>query len=288
MKIIHISDTHIGAPHAAERLSSLIADIRRMTEGAEKWVVVHTGDLIDREAPEYHPTALELIRELQPDDGSARLPFLLVPGNHDYGRSWRIDRDRAAAFREAFAEHIFGDQPAQFPVLHVMDGCAFIGLDSSAAEFGILKGLFAEGELGQDQLDRLNRLLDDPKLAGLYKVVYLHHHPFIDSYAIRPDIGDRHFFSKLYSWYGRGRLRLKDANSLLQILRDRVDLLLFGHKHYGLDHRFEAQRYGLGMALDASSSTAQGMDTDRMRYRVIDVQSGDVSVRTVLIPPASL
>ena len=281
MKIIHISDTHIGSADAADRFSNVISDIRNLTDDDGQWLVVHTGDLLDREAVQEHQPALDLLSALKGEPGRRQLPVLLAPGNHDYGRSWHIDRDRAQAFRDTFSSYIFGDQPAQFPVLRIIDQCAFIGLDSSAAEFGVIKGLFAEGELGQDQLGKLNRLLDEPGLGNLYKVVYLHHHPFIDSYAIRPDVGDKHFISKLYSWYGRGRLRLKDANSLMQILRDRVDLLLFGHKHYGLDHRFEAQRYGITMALDASSSTAVGMDTDRMRYRVIDTVTGKVSVRTV-------
>lgn len=282
MKIIHISDTHIGSGDAAECFSQVIADIRGLIGSDTDWVVVHTGDLLDREAVDEAQTGLALLKKLEGRDGP-RVPILLSPGNHDYGCSWRIRQSSAASFRKTFASHVFGDQPHEFPVLRIIGSCAFIGLDSMAAEFGIVKGLFAEGELGGEQLDRLNRLLDEPRLRGLYKVVHLHHHPFISSYSIRPDIADRHFVSKIYSWFGRGQLRLKDANSLLQILRDRINLMLFGHKHYGLDHRFEAQRYGIDMAFDASSSTAEGMATDRMRYRVIDTATSEVIVRTVRI-----
>ena len=75
--------------------------------------------------------------------------------------------------------------------------------------------------------------------------------------------------------------RLKDAYSLMQCIRDRVDILLFGHQHLGLDYSAEGQRYGIPLVLDGSSSTAYQMDTDRMRYRVIDVDSGKVQTQMV-------
>lgn len=284
MKIIHISDTHIGSGNAAERFERVIDDIHALTATGGEWVIVHTGDLIDREGAAEASTATRLLKRLVEGGNGGTLPLLLTPGNHDYGWSWHIDRSRAADFRATFAQYIFGSQPQQFPTLHINGNCAFIGLDSSASEFGIIKGFFAEGDLGPQQRDRLESLLDEPALHALTKVVYMHHHPFIDSYSVRPDFGDRHYLAKAYQWYGRGRLRLKDANSLLQILRDRIDLLLFGHKHYGLDHCFEAQRYGIGMAFDASSTTGEGMDTTYMRYRVIDIASGSVEVRLVRKP----
>lgn len=284
MKIIHISDTHIGSGNAVERFERIIDDIHQVTAGGGTWVLVHTGDLIDRAGAAEADTAIHLLNKLADGSGGGAIPLLLTPGNHDYGWSWHIDRDRAAEFRATFAPYIFGAAPAQFPTLRIIENCAFIGLDSSASEFGIIKGFFAEGDLGAEQRDRLETLLDDPALRGLTKVVYMHHHPFIDSYSVRPDLGDRHYFAKVYQWYGRSRLRLKDANSLLQVLRDRIDLLLFGHKHYGLDHCFEAKRYGIGMAFDASSTTAEGMDTTYMRYRVIDTDTGSVVVRLVRKP----
>jgi len=283
MKIIHISDTHIGSGNAAQRFERIIADIHACACRGGPYVVVHTGDLIDREGLSEKSAGLAMLQRLA--DGSGQpLPVLLAPGNHDYGWSWHIDKSRAADFRATFARYVFGDAPAQFPTVRTVGDCVFIGLDSSAAEFGVLKGFFAEGELGTEQLGRLNAVLDDPALQALTKVVYMHHHPFIDSYSVRPDWGDRHFIAKAYQWYGRSRLRLKDANSLMQILRDRIDLLLFGHKHYGLDHRFEAQRYNIGMAFDASSSTGEGMDSDRMRYRIIDTATGKIEVRAVAKP----
>jgi hypothetical protein len=115
-------------------------------------------------------------------------------------------------------------------------------------------------------------------------VLYFHHHPFLEAFAVRADVGDRAYLAHVFGWNTRRFRRLKDAYSLMQCIRDRVDILLFGHQHYGLNYSAEARRYGIGMALDASSSTCTQMDTNRMRYRVIDTQTGTYTTRFVALP----
>jgi 3',5'-cyclic AMP phosphodiesterase CpdA len=142
----------------------------------------------------------------------------------------------------------------------------------------------AEGHLGAAQVAELNALLDMPQVRRRKVVVYLHHHPFLDAFAVRADVADRAYLSHLLGWNTRRLRRLKDAYSLMQCLRDRVDVLLFGHQHYGLDYSAEARHYGIALALDASSSTCTQMDTDRMRYRVIDTQTLGFATRLVALP----
>ncbi|MCX7175486.1 MAG: metallophosphoesterase [Proteobacteria bacterium] len=280
MKIIHISDTHLGYEDNAARFRRVIQDIHRVVGSSTDYVVVHTGDLIDKEAKSENELGVALLNELSSRNVSqGALPVLLCPGNHDYGCSWYRDEDRAKKFREAFGSFIFGNETCPFPV--VIGNCVFIGLDSSWAELGFPKGLFAQGLIGREQLAALSEILDDPKIRALYKVIYLHHHPFLDSYAVRPDTGDPDYWQALRKWYFRGVLRLKDASSLLHCIRDRVDLLLFGHKHFGLDHCTDGRRYGIPIALDASSTTATLMATDRMRYRIVDTSTGLVECRVV-------
>lgn len=278
MKIIHLSDTHVGHGDGGARFERVIADILALPE-PERHVVVHTGDLIDRATPVQRQAGRELLDRLR--DGGFRV--LLSPGNHDYGDAARVIREGARAFREDLAPYLFGDQPAAFPVLTRIGGLAFVGLDSSEAELGFFQGLFAEGQIGATQLERLNGLLD--RLAGETPrpriVVYLHHHPFINGYAVQPDTGDGHLLGHLVTSATRSFRRLKDAWSLLQCLRDRVDLVLFGHQHFGLDHRAEASRYGIPLAFDASSTTCANTRADRMRYRIIDSATGCVEIRMV-------
>ena len=149
---------------------------------------------------------------------------------------------------------------------------------------GFWERWMAEGYLGSTQLEKLNRLLDSSDVAGRKVIVYLHHHPFFDAPVVRADVGDRGYLAHLFGWNTRRFRRLKDAYSLMQCMRDRVDILLFGHQHFGLDYSAEGQRYGIRLALDASSSTATQMDTDRMRYRTIDTTTGSVTTRFVAFP----
>jgi hypothetical protein len=140
--------------------------------------------------------------------------------------------------------------------------------------------------LGSGQIAALNALLDRPDVRQRKVVLYLHHHPFFDAFAVRADVGDGGYFSHLFGWNTRRFRRLKDAYSLMQCIRDRVDILLFGHQHFGLDYSAEGQRYGIPLALDGSSSTAAQMDTDRMRSRVIDLASGTYETRFVGLVPS--
>ena len=276
MKIIHLSDTHVGALDNGTRLERIVDDILRL--GApENHVIVHTGDLIDTATQQAMQEGYLILSRLH----NAGWRVLLCPGNHDYGNAARVDDVQAQQFREHFQSFIFGQQAPEFPVVHLVGSCAFIGLDSSEEELGFLARWGAEGHLGQAQIGRLNSILDRPDLQGLCKVLYLHHHPFLDAYAVKPDVGDPNGLRHWLTWATRRFRRLKDAHSLLQCIRDRVDVMLFGHKHFGQDYSYIAQSYGIAKALDASSSTAMQMDTDRMRYRVLDTQTGQIEVRIV-------
>lgn len=276
MKIIHLSDTHLGHGNNEERLQRIIDDIGTLGPPGD-FVIVHTGDLIDtatQRAMEAGSTLLSRLRE-------AGWQVLLCPGNHDYGNSARVDQHLAQRFRDHFHSFIFGDQAPVFPVVHTVGPCVFIGLDSSAEELVGLARWGAEGQLGRAQIARLNQILDRPDLQNAFKVLYLHHHPFIDAYAVQPDVGDGNGLRHWLTWATRRFRRLKDTHSLLQCIRDRVDVMLFGHKHFGQDYSYVAQSYGIAKALDASSSTGMQMDTDRMRYRVLDIQTGQIEVRIV-------
>ena len=63
------------------------------------------------------------------------------------------------------------------------------------------------------------------------------------------------------------------------MLRDRAQVLLFGHMHFGLDCGGEGRKYGIKLAMDGGSTTCTDDDTDRMRYRVIDLPDLSSTVR---------
>lgn len=279
MNIIHLSDTHVGRGNNALRLHLLLQDIARRAS-PDNSVIVHTGDLNDS-AKEAQMTQSLALLDLARDAG---WQVLLAPGNHDYGDALRVNAPLAQRFAQRYHTYLFGTQAAQFPVLTLTHDCALIGLDSNAGELNFWEQWAAEGSLGAAQLERLNALLDRPEVLARRRAVYLHHHPFLDAFAVRADVGDRGYLGHLLGWNTRRFRRLKDAYSLMQCLRDRVDVLLFGHQHFGLDYSADAQRYGIALALDASSSTCTQMDTDRMRYRVLDTATLRYRTYTVPLP----
>ncbi|MEK6743318.1 MAG: metallophosphoesterase [Nitrospirota bacterium] len=279
MKIIHLSDTHIGTGANAARSELVVDDlIRHPPDELSRCAVVHTGDLIDAATPKNRQIAKSMLDRLN----KAGYRVLVCPGNHDYGDAYEVNNEAARVFKEEFAPYLFHGQPHEFPVLHHMnDDTALIGLDSNAAELRFLQGFFAEGHLGAPQLDRLNRLLDADALAGKKIVLYLHHHPFYYGYSVMPDVGDGHPLKHLVARLTRPFRRMKDAYSLCQIIRDRVQVVLFGHKHEGLDCSGESGKYGIRLALDGNSTTDTDNGHDRLRYRVIDLAAMTHTVRMI-------
>lgn len=277
MKIVHLSDTHCGVRANLERLDSIVSMIVR-TYDPRNTIVVHTGDLIDS----YNELNCRLASASLKPLRNCGFRILLCPGNHDYGNRAYTDNVFAQAYRDYFAKDIFGDNSHVFPVVNYVGDCAFIGIDTMQDELGFFSRIWAEGNIGPSQREKLTRRIKEAKDEGKKVVVYMHHHPFINGYSIRPDIGDPNMALRMLQWLTKPFRRLKDAYSFIMLVRDRVDVLLFGHQHTGLNHAFEAERYGLKIALDGSSSTVHDMPMDDMHIRVIDTDT--MTSETVLIP----
>ena len=274
MKIIHLSDTHVGRHDNLQRLSRLIDTILAEPPAAPgQCCVVHTGDLIDRAEDSFRQQGKAQLDRLR----DAGFRVVLCPGNHDYGNALGISSRAAADFRQHFATYLFADAATEFPAVHRLDAqTVLILLDSNEAEMGFYSRLFAEGNLGQAQLKRLNELLDTPEIRQGKVILALHHHPFSDADAATPDSGDGHFLHHLTVNLTRSFRRLKDAYSLCEIIRSRVDYLLFGHRHFGLNCSNQSQFYDIPCALDAGSSTATDRRSDRAYYRILDSETGQL------------
>ncbi|MCX7193161.1 MAG: metallophosphoesterase [Proteobacteria bacterium] len=278
MRIIHISDTHIGFERNLSRFNAVADDlIANPPDEPSRCVVLHTGDLIDAAMDANRLAAKKILARLE----ACGYCILMCPGNHDYGDKLKIDRADAAVFLRDFSSYIFQGEQADFPVMHEVDDCVFIGMDSNEAELGFWERWFAEGYLGSVQLDKLNCMLD--RVRGKFVILYLHHHPFYYGYSVMPDVGDKNPLLHLFAWLTRPFRRLKDAYSLCQIVRDRVQVLCFGHMHHGLDSSSESQKYGIPLALDGGSTTCTDDDSDRMRYRIIDTKDLSQTMRMIKI-----
>ena len=130
----------------------------------------------------------------------------VVPGNHD--RYIDADLDRTIGRWRAYMQNDPGEQnnAPGFPYLRVRGPVAIIGLSSAVPT----PPFYASGRLGEEQLQRLGRLLETTAQRRLYRIVVLHHSP--------------HSMSS--------RRGLDDAGNLLSTLSGPgAELVIHGHGH---------------------------------------------------------
>lgn len=244
-KIIHLTDTHIGYKNLSTRMSSIITRIIYTKKPAENYVIVHTGDIVEDSTDEgSYQEAVSHFNRLK----KAGFEVLFIPGNHDYGTGFLASKKYVKQFKEAF----FGTTQISYPKKDMIGDIAFIGLDSMAEEISWYDRLFAEGEIGDKQLDRLDKMLNnDPEVVGArYRVVYLHHHPF----------------------HPKAFHCLKDSDKLGNLLKhSNISALLFGHNH---DGRKWNGKWDIPRIYDGGTSTGKGGKP--APHRVIDLSKEPV------------
>jgi 3',5'-cyclic AMP phosphodiesterase CpdA len=207
MKFIHLSDLHIHT-HESDNtdVASMLSFIS--TSYADHRLIV-TGDISDDGAPAQLQNAYTL---LQPFKGKV----FICPGNHDFGAAGNFySHERALRFDRLLAEPL--DQKGTFtgdatPVVNVLRDASppimLIALDSNLETEHPFD--FACGAIGASQLRALETILADPASAGMVKLLFLHHHPFV--------VNDPF-------------MELKDAPAFAKTVYGRLNVLLFGHKH---------------------------------------------------------
>jgi 3',5'-cyclic AMP phosphodiesterase CpdA len=134
-----------------------------------------------------------------------------IPGNHD-----TYVASAAGTFERVFADYCASDAgfggETPWPLVRVRGELAVIGLSTSQASPWFL----AYGTIGAAQLERFEKALADPRLAGKFKLVLVHHPPagpYVKKWA-------RH---------------LRDHAAFAQVLaRAGADLVLHGHEHLDL------------------------------------------------------
>jgi len=207
MKFLHLSDLHIHTHDSDNKdVSSMLSFVSAKYPDHR---LVITGDITDDGAVEQFENAYAL---LKPFTGR----IFISPGNHDFGAAGNFySYERAVRFDNVLAKQL--NQGGTFkgdstPVVNVIrDGSTqimLIALDSNLETEHPFD--FACGEIGESQLGALNTILMQTASAGMAKVLFFHHHPFI--------VNDPF-------------MELKDAKALASTVYSRIDLILFGHKH---------------------------------------------------------
>ena len=257
MKILHISDLHIGKEETdvdewrqAEKLVRLIR--REWGDDADKPLVLITGDIVDDGREVEFIEARRILGPLH----RAGFQVAPLPGNHDYG--WNGAYAQEKRFK-LFKKHLLGiETRVTYPDVPYADAdVSVITLNSMKSETGFWDGLLADGELGDHQLNELGELLTTLRAERKKShkiVVAVHHHPFL--------FPDDPLFEQAKEWFGH---RLKDGADLMRLLSGRIDALLFGHEHRHVDfskpfdgHLF-TEEYDIPCILSSGKSTDPGL-----------------------------
>lgn len=245
-KIIHLSDLHIGHEDCTSKFNAIADNIILRMQPAEDYVIIVTGDIVENaNHSDFTDDAVAAFRRLE-DNG---FQMLVIPGNHDYGTGV------LGSFRyySIFKERYYGTIEIEYPKLDIIDGIAFIGLDSTEAELHWFDRILSQGELGRRQIEKLSQILDDEAIAPFQKVVYLHHHPF----DFKPG------------------MHLKDSDDLKPVIENRIDMILFGHYHADSSSPGKTYhgKWGIRRCYNAGSSTHKNDSVGF--HRVIDLEFDD-------------
>jgi 3',5'-cyclic AMP phosphodiesterase CpdA len=182
-----------------------------------------------------------------------------IPGNHD-----SYVAEGVGLFETIFDAYCTSDpgfaEPGQtgyqrWPIVRLRADLAIIGLSTSRPS-----GWFAShGEVGSEQLERLARLLVDPRLAGKCRVVLIHH----------PPAGPA--ASKI-------RRGLRDHVGFADVIRKAgAELVLHGHEHLDLVSALEGPRGPVPVrGIQSGTYDAPRVDHRRARYRIYEVAGAQV------------
>jgi predicted phosphodiesterase len=207
MKFIHLSDLHIKSDNRTN--SEIIRMFSNISKNYAGHYLIITGDITDDGDPEQYDIAYGLLKQF-----IGRI--FICPGNHDFGlRGNQYSKYRAKLFDEKLSlplmqgDIFFGDNN---PVINKLKSgkvkVVLIALDTNLETNSTFD--FACGQIGKIQLTALDKYLSDKSIKKMTKIIFMHHHPFI---------------------YKNPFIKLNDAYDLFDIIKDRADILLFGHNH---------------------------------------------------------
>ncbi len=207
MKIIHLSDLHFHS-HDKDN-EEIIETLKYVKNNYKNHYIVVTGDIVDDGHEKQYDNAYEVLKEFE-----GRI--FISPGNHDFGAVGAFySLERAKRFDEKLSIPLKQDgtfSEENTPVVNVVqennDQIMFIALDTNIETEHPFD--FACGKVGEKQLGSLNTILTNPTVPEMKKIVFFHHHPFMHNDPF---------------------MELKDATELARIVYNKVDLILFGHKH---------------------------------------------------------
>ncbi len=261
IRLIHLSDLHFGEKHicapedvsgaargipllkdliredlANNDCSSSVWPIETGTNSSAPLLVLATGDLTERAAPNEFDQACDLLNSLA---GQTLLGtkidlkhVFVVPGNHDVLFSEPNPEHRFAPYCQFYNKLYKSIQPNGRPYtrpeeshglsrIHTFPDSRFLVAEVNSCYYVERETLDeSRGQVDLRTIAALRSSLErcNPECNEWIKIALMHHHPVLFPSFLEP---------------GRGVDSVLNAKSLLRLLRDQgFHLLLHGHKHY--------------------------------------------------------
>jgi 3',5'-cyclic AMP phosphodiesterase CpdA len=249
MRIIQISDLHIGGLFKQDSFDTLVDEINN---DLKPDVLIISGDLTDEGVYfQYEKAKKELSRFLSKN-------MIVFPGNHDYRHTGYL------LFPQFFPDvgesidpkvHTYRHpENSNLKILITIVGTAVA--DRDEGEVGESQNLWLNGVLKEDKKIDDNSIPEDSSSKNTIKIVAMHHHLI----AI-PDTG----YTKVVG--------ISDAGDVLRTcLANNVDLIICGHKHRPWLWDFGQMK--IAYAGTACSWRYRGVFEDT--YNIIDIEKDGV------------
>ena len=226
-------------------LARIVADIHAQKPDH----IACTGDLVNIALPAEFLLARKFLEDLGAPDLVS-----FVPGNHD-----AYVRSALPLVARTFGPWTTDDASGQpsWPYVRRRNGVALIGVSSAVPTAPLL----ASGKIGRAQRVRLAAALDEARIAGLARVLMIHHPPH-----------------RTGASPARG---LTDARECEAVLRQHgVDLVIHGHNHrLSLSRVGDGSGAGIPVVGAPSASASGGTRTHRAAYNLYEISAGDEGVR---------
>lgn len=210
LNLIHISDLHF---HKAGDPGNLIITDRlgKIKEEYPDHYIIISGDITDDGKVDQYENAQYWLKYFFDEE-----KLFIIPGNHDYGMmGLAYSQECSKRFDKYFGgKHSFN--PKKRAAVRYIENVMLIGLNTCNETVNIFD--FACGSVGDEQLQHLSRIVNNPENKAFKKVLVFHHHLFVHTDPF---------------------VRLTDADRLVDIIRNKIDVVCFGHQHESASWKFK-------------------------------------------------
>jgi len=237
-----------GRHHQPEIFEAMIEDINQQDLDH----LICTGDITNLALEQEFRYAQELFARFKL--GADQIS--VIPGNHDayVQKGIELFQGYFDSYHRSDEEFAWPDGDP-WPLVRVREHVAIVGLSTSFQT----PWFTAYGEVGHKQRERLRAILSDERVAGKFRIVFVHH----------PVVGRR----------AENRIRgLKDWERFGAVIREcGAELILHGHEHRDYTSHVDGPTGQIEARCIQSGSYEADRPNRRARYRIYNIsQVGDI------------